>query len=117
MSAPAIPQPAPEKRSIYYRMMQATTEAKGPRPANRDGLIGCVFVGDVEWNELCALCEAWGVEWSGKSSTAYDPRAAEANRAEFAGFKIYRVDAVSLLAATFRHSPEIVITNPLHPHG
>jgi hypothetical protein len=90
-SAPQLPQPG-----IFTRIMTAAAKAKAMR---LDASYPSVFLGDKEWDELQKLCQTFDVNWKGGGVEGYDPRQNEDQRAEFSGCKIYRVDAVSYLAA------------------
>lgn len=96
---------------IYSRVFQAVHEAKTRRAilarscskAESESIAAptaAVFLGESEWNQLTEFCRQWGHEWKGANPSGYDPAANEETRAEFAGARIYRVDAASFLAAT-----------------
>lgn len=84
---------------IFTRINLAISKAKHVRLRMEITTPPVVFLGEQEWHELSELCQTFGVEWKGGDAAGYFPADDELKRAEFGGFKIYRVDSKSFIAA------------------
>jgi len=93
-SAPPLP---PKPEGIISRLNKATALAKHARSLSKEVNPPALFLGQDEWNQLCAICETFNVNWRGVEG--YDPLRPDQKRAQFRDFPIYRVDAKSFLAA------------------